>query len=184
MLFRSTNVALLGGYTGQLSNSDARILLQRPGIVAVEEPTILPRLVEDEVVYDDLSPWPTSADGGSASLHRTRLAGEGSHSPSWTAGTPLPGQPARQGDTDLDGDVDTSDLTKAIINFTGAGGVGKNWAQGDVDGDRDVDTGDLTTSIINFTSALSGAANTVPEPGSLLLLLMGMMALMLPRRGN
>ncbi len=150
-----TNVALVGGYVGQLSNSDARIVLQRPGIAAVEESTVLPRLSEDEVVYDDFSPWPTSADGGSASLHRTRLAGVGSHSASWTAGTPLPGQPARQGDTDLDGDVDTSDLTKAIINFTGAGGVGKNWAQGDVDGDRDVDTGDLTIAIINFTGAMS-----------------------------
>jgi len=31
---------------------------------------------------------------------------------------------------------------------------------------------------------LSGGANTVPEPGSLLLLLMGMMALVLLRRGN
>ena len=80
--------------------------------------------------------------------------------------------------------MDTGDLTTSIINFTSAGGSGKTWADGDMDGDGDVDTGDLTTSIINFTSALSGGANTVPEPGSLLLLLMGMMALLVPVRRN
>ena len=57
------------------------------------------------------------------------------------------------GDTDTDGDVDTSDLTRAIINFTSAGGSGKYWAQGDTDADGDVDTGDLTRAIINFTGA-------------------------------
>ena len=60
------------------------------------------------------------------------------------------------GDVDLDGDVDTSDLTNAIINFTSANGSGKTWSQGDTDGDGDVDTADLTTAIINFTSAMSG----------------------------
>jgi len=63
------------------------------------------------------------------------------------------------GDTDLDNDVDTRDLTTGIINFTGAGGVGKRWSHGDTDGDGDVDTGDLTTSIIRFT----GAAATLLE---------------------
>jgi len=101
--------------------------------------------------------------------------------------TSVDAQVALRGNTDVasgDVDVDTGDLTTSIINFTSAGGSGKTWAEGDTDGDGDVDTGDLTTSIINFTSALSGGANTVPEPGSLLLLLTGMMALMLPRRGN
>jgi len=56
-------------------------------------------------------------------------------------------------DTNLDGDIDTKDLTTGIINFTGAGGVGKLWAEGDSDGDGDVDTADLTRGIINFTGA-------------------------------
>ena len=51
-----------------------------------------------------------------------------------------------------------------------------------MDGDGDVDTGDLTPSIINFTSALSSGASAVPEPGSLILLLLGMMALLVPGR--
>jgi len=57
------------------------------------------------------------------------------------------------GDTDLDGDVDTRDLTRTIIGFTGAGGMGKGWADGDTDGDGDIDTGDVTTAIIRFTGA-------------------------------
>ena len=73
----------------------------------------------------------------------------------------------RHGDTDLDRDVDTRDLTTSIINFTSAGGAGKTWA----DGDGDVDSGDLTAAINNFTGA-SNAAAAVPEPSSLLLLVL------------
>lgn len=58
-----------------------------------------------------------------------------------------------RGDTDLDRDVDTRDLTKAIIGFTSAGGSGKRWADGDTDGDGDIDTRDLTAAIIRFTGA-------------------------------
>ncbi len=44
-------------------------------------------------------------------------------------------------------------------------------ATGDTDGDGDTDTVDLTTAIINFTGARNAAA-AVPEPSSLLLLLL------------
>jgi len=59
-----------------------------------------------------------------------------------------------------------------------AGDARKTWA----DGDGDVDTSDLTTSIINFTSALSSGASAVPEPGSLILLLLGITFLASRRR--
>ena len=68
------------------------------------------------------------------------------------------------GDGDLDGDVDTIDLTKAIINFTGAAGVGKTWSSGDTDGDGDVDTLDLTKAIINFSGALTHSAPQLLQP--------------------
>ena len=57
------------------------------------------------------------------------------------------------GDTDLDGDVDTVDLTTAIKNFTNVSSTAIGWATGDLDGDGDVDTYDLTQLIGNFTSA-------------------------------
>ncbi len=90
-------------------------------------------------------------------------------------GTTVDAQIGLRGNTDIasgDIDVDTSDLTTSIINFTSAGGTGKTWADGDMDGDGDVDTSDLTTSIINFTSALGAASAAVPEPSSLILALL------------
>ena len=108
------------------------------------------------------APWPTSADGAGDTLHRTRTGGWGNNASSWTGGQPGPGEVDLPGDTNLDGDVDTQDLTTAIINFTSAGGVGKTWAQGDNDGDGDVDTSDLTTAIIRFTGArANGIAGSV-----------------------
>jgi glucose/arabinose dehydrogenase len=62
------------------------------------------------------------------------------------------------GDTDLDDDIDTVDITRAISNFTGAGNIGKSWETGDIDGDSDTDTVDITTVISNFTGAGGGAA--------------------------
>jgi len=202
----------LGGYQGQLSNSAERLVLQRAGNPPAEAPTVIPRLWEDELLYDDLPPWPTSSDGGGSSLQRNSANTYGNDSSSWTANPPSPGTftgnlpgdfnadqmvdhadidllfmtlhegaadllfdvdgsgtvtsadvtflvvtllGTNFGDTDLDGDIDTGDLTQAIINFTSAGGEGKSWSDGDNDGDGDVDTGDLTTAIINFTSAMN-----------------------------
>ena len=79
--------------------------------------------------------------------------------------------PYLRGDTDLDHDVDTVDLTGMIINYTGATGSGTTWLTGDNDGDGDTDTVDLTTAIINFTGARN-AAVAVPEPAGLLLLVL------------
>ncbi len=96
--------------------------------------------------------------------------------------TAVNAQIALRGNTDVasgDIDVDTGDLTTAIINFTSAGGSGKTWAEGDMDGDGDVDTGDLTTSIINFTSALAASSQqSVPEPSSGILISIGLLGLL------
>lgn len=74
----------------------------------------------------------------------------------------------RPGDLDLDWDIDTGDLTHAIIGFTGAGGTGQHWAQGDNDSDGDVDTTDLTIAIMGFTGVVSDAT-PIPEPPAILL---------------
>ena len=59
------------------------------------------------------------------------------------------------GDLDLDGDVDTKDLTNMLISFSGAGSTGSRWATGDTNGDGDTDTADLTAGLIHFTGAYS-----------------------------
>ncbi len=150
------SLALAGGWQNQLNDGQERIQLQSPDTPPPEEPSLIPRITSDELLYDDLAPWDVTADGAGNTLHRTHLQGLGHESASWTASQPGPGRPLLPGDGDFDGDVDTSDLTNAIVNFTSAGGTGKTWADGDTDGDGDVDTSDLTTAIINFTGARAG----------------------------
>ena len=67
-----------------------------------------------------------------------------------------------------------------IINYTGVTGSGTTWLTGDIDGDGDTDTVDLTTAIINFTGAQNAAA-AVPEPSSLLLLVLAVGCLAVAR---
>lgn len=60
----------------------------------------------------------------------------------------------RIGDTDLDDDVDSSDLTQQLLRWTGdldynAGD--RLWRDGDFDHDQDVDAADLTTTIQHWT---------------------------------
>ncbi|MCG8448946.1 MAG: PEP-CTERM sorting domain-containing protein [Pirellulales bacterium] len=55
------------------------------------------------------------------------------------------------GDTDIDGDVDTADITTALSNYSGAGGSMSETAfTGDADNDMDVDTNDITIALTNF----------------------------------
>ena len=158
-----TGAVLVGPYRNQLSNGGDRIELQRPGDPTPEFPSTTPTLLEDQVLYDDLPPWPTTADGTGITLHRTPPHSLGIESRGWSAAAPGPGRPDLLGDTDFDGDVDTSDLTTAIVNFTSAGGTGKTWSEGDTDGDGDVDTSDLTTAIIHFTSAMTQALVSISQ---------------------
>ena len=155
------HVQLTGGYANQLSNSFELVILQRPDTPPLDNPTVIPHTEEDAVLYDDLAPWPTSADGTGEILHRVELDRWGSYAASWTAKEPQLATSHLLGDTDRDGDVDTLDLTTAIVNFTSAGGSGKTWSQGDTDGDGDVDTSDLTTAIINFTGAKTSVMASV-----------------------
>jgi len=136
------NERIAGQYTGSLDNGGEEIEILDPTNAVIHR-----------ITYDDSTPWPVLADGGGGSLHLTPPTVLGNHATHWTAGTPGPGEPDRLGDTDLDGDVDTGDLTRTIIHFTGAEGSGMTWSDGDTDGDEDVDTHDLTTAIIHFTGA-------------------------------
>lgn len=81
------------------------------------------------------------------------------------------------GDADHDWDVDDSDLNLLLANFGLEAGA--TWEQGDFDDDGDVDDGDLNLLLSNF----GATTNTVPEPGSLLISLVGAAAI-LGRRKN
>ncbi len=79
-----------GGYRQRLSDAGERIQLQRPGRPAPDEPGFIPRLLEDEVRYEVVAPWPNAAGNG-RSLNRTATDAWGNTDASWIAAPPTPG---------------------------------------------------------------------------------------------
>jgi hypothetical protein len=86
------SVVLVGGYSGKLDNDGEKVQLQRPGTPPLEDPNLIPRLIEDEVVYSDEPPWTTQPDGGGQSLTRKGISTWGNDATSWAAAAPSPGQ--------------------------------------------------------------------------------------------
>jgi VCBS repeat-containing protein len=84
-------VQLVGPLTGSLNNAGDVVGLLRPDHPPAWEPHHWPHVVEDELVYDDVTPWPTEPDGQGASLHRRRADFWGRDPASWVAGLPTPG---------------------------------------------------------------------------------------------
>ncbi|MBN2474881.1 MAG: lamin tail domain-containing protein [Pirellulales bacterium] len=87
----STSVQIVGGYADVLDNGGETVQLQRPDLPPVDEPDFIPRLLEDEVRYDDDLPWPVEADGGGLSLNRLTTTAWGNESRSWDTAVPTPG---------------------------------------------------------------------------------------------
>ena len=91
-LFSSSQLVLDGPYSGALNNGGDTLDLEQPGTPPVSDPTYIPHLIEDEVAYSNLAPWPTAAYGGGDSLQRNMITiGWGDASTSWTAGPPTLG---------------------------------------------------------------------------------------------
>ncbi|MCD6364940.1 MAG: PEP-CTERM sorting domain-containing protein, partial [Planctomycetes bacterium] len=80
------------------------------------------------------------------------------------------------GDADSDGDVDAADLAALGLNWAPAA-ADKTWPDGDFDGDGDVDATDLSAIGMNWSPA-----GSVPEPASLAIMALGMVALARRRR--
>jgi hypothetical protein len=84
-------VAMAGPYSGSLDNAGENITLFRPDTPPAEEPTFVPYLTEDAVVYDDASPWPVAAAGNGLSLCRRSVRSVGDFADGWDTATPTPG---------------------------------------------------------------------------------------------
>ncbi len=76
---------------GGLNNSTGRVSLQQPDMPPVSDPTSVPHVLVDEVVYDDLAPWDVVADGNGPSLNRIAAGVEGTAATNWTNLSPTPG---------------------------------------------------------------------------------------------
>ncbi|MFT5528171.1 MAG: hypothetical protein ACI9HK_006159, partial [Pirellulaceae bacterium] len=89
------SVELVGPFSGRLNNAGDRFRLERPDLPPIDEPIFIPRLLEDEVSYDDQVPWALQPDGAGASLTRVVPVELGSDAASFAADGPTPGSAAQ-----------------------------------------------------------------------------------------
>lgn len=87
----AAQVQILGPYSGRLDNAGEKVQLQRPDLPPIDDPDLIPHLIEDEADYNDTAPWPTPPDGEGESLNRAAYKGFGNDPASWTSAAPTPG---------------------------------------------------------------------------------------------
>ena len=150
----SENIRLVGGLSGQLGNEGERIELQRPDQPPLEEPDFIPRLWEDQVTYDHITPWPQLDRG--QSLQRVDARQFGNDAASWIAGEPSPGGfvPSNVDvDFNSDGVVDVQDVDLACL------GIRANDLRFDLTEDGIVDDRDLSMLINDILRTTPGDSN-------------------------
>jgi len=134
-----SEVTIVGGFSGSLSNSTGRISLQQPD--APDSLGEIPHVVVDELIYDDLSPWP-DADGTGQVLERDDLFANGNFATSWIGAAATPGEFESQfllGDADQNGVVDFADIPSFIAILQ----AGTYLEEADINGDGVVDFADI-----------------------------------------
>ena len=104
--------AMVGGFGGWLDNRGDPVRLQRPDSPPLDEADFVPHTLEDEVRYDELSPWPAGAGGTGLSIHRLDSVLWGNDPASWTADAPTPGS------------VDFADTTAPTVTALGLAATG------------------------------------------------------------
>ena len=152
------DVQIMGGYAQQLSGSGERLTLVSTDTSLIGEPVELPRVQEDEVVYDDQFPWPVEADGQGSSMHRLATDSYGNFPTSWKAENPSPGSVAfgpLPGDFNEDGAVDETDIQLLFDQLNNA----EPDLAFDLDGDGDVDVADRDVMIEGVLRTSYGDAN-------------------------
>ncbi len=82
-----------------------------------------------------------------------------------------------RGDANLDGQVNADDLNALALNWLSADAT--SWSQGDFNGDGNVNSSDLNDLALSWRRGVVAAASAhaVPEPSSIVLLLLGGVAL-------
>ena len=146
-----------GGYQGQLSNEGEAIKLLRPDEPPVEDPSFIPRLLEDEIVYDSLTPWPTNTAATGNSLNRISTTSLGSVAASWRSASASPGvaqiESTTPGDFDGDGDTDVADVDLLCA------GIRAHDLVFDLTNDGRIDDDDLQHMINEILGTSRGDAN-------------------------
>ncbi len=147
------SVRLLGGYSGQLSDRGEEVRLLRPDQPPADEPDFIPRLLEDQVVYAAVAPWP-DASGNGNSLTRSGPSAYGNDAASWVAAAATPGDvgPAAA-DVNGDGRVDVGDIDTLCLAVRTAD------VALDLTGDGVVDRDDLLMLVEELMGSQIGDVN-------------------------
>ena len=112
----------------------------------------VPRLLEDQVVYEPGGPWP-DANGSGRSLTRSLTTGYGGFPTSWQAAQPSPGRSVQAGDTNGDGQINADDVD------TVCDGIQRGDLAFDFNSDRIVDRDDLDYFVESILYTSAGDAN-------------------------
>ncbi|MFT5523515.1 MAG: hypothetical protein ACI9HK_001462, partial [Pirellulaceae bacterium] len=142
-------VRLVGGFSGVLDNGGERVRLLRPDSPPADEPNFIPLLLEDEVRFDDVAPWPTEPDGTGMSLHRNGVAAWGNDAASWNAALPSPGS----FDLAVPVQVDSVGINANMIDPPDRGGAGAqptSWTR---------QRSDLRQLVVTFTTSILADEN-------------------------
>jgi hypothetical protein len=88
------------------------------------------------------------------------------------------------GDADLDGEFNSSDLVLVLASGTYESGGASVWSTGDFNGDGRTTSGDLVAALADggYEQGPRAATAAVPEPSSMLLILVALLALAAPSR--
>jgi hypothetical protein len=150
------SVVLVGPFTDALSNFGSRVELEFPDEPPVEDPTLVPKVLGDEVLYDNLSPWPENAGGTGNSIHRVTGSAFGNDGTNWRAATPSPGtvnfSNIATGDFNNDGKLTTADLD-LLVDAVSSGSTDPSY---DLDMNGSVNTADIAFLVNNIVKPASG----------------------------
>ena len=82
----------VGPYLGQLDNGGETLTLRRAVGNVSEDPWEISLVIEDQVRFDNVDPWPSNTAGTVASLQRMYVDLWGNEPSTWTIGVPTPGR--------------------------------------------------------------------------------------------
>ena len=155
----SDDSQLVGGWIGQLSDSSEAIRLERSDTPPIDDPNLIPHVVEDIVLYDDRTPWPADADGDGKSLIRRAPTFFGNTVTSWHTATPTPGSVDFVGNLvdDLTGDgrLDADDIDFLLDSLRN----GSTVSYLDLNQNGSVDPDDVTYLVADLMRSIPGDAN-------------------------
>ncbi|MEM7314315.1 MAG: lamin tail domain-containing protein, partial [Planctomycetota bacterium] len=151
----SPTARIVGGFSGRLNNAGEAVRLERPDVPVAG---LIPRVVVDEVIYDDLPPW-AGVDANGFSLQRNSAIRSGNEAAIWFASLPTAGIAtflnSAPGEFNGDTTVDIDDIN-LLYDAIARGSTASNF---DLDGNGVVDSADGMFMITQIIGTLPGDAN-------------------------